>query len=63
MSTKKCKYRIYIDCIGAQDCNNCGWNPAVESKRKSKMKRSVPVESKKWIVGAKKAKGGDSEQC
>lgn len=30
-----CKYNKRINCVSGSDCTKCGWNPAVESKRKA----------------------------
>lgn len=33
-----CKYKLYIECTGISNCNKCGWNLAVEQKRKKKLR-------------------------
>lgn len=57
MSARECKYNSQVDCSGEQRCKKCGWNPEVDKKRKSKIKKKI-IKETKWIVGeTKKSKG------
>lgn len=49
---RTCKYRLFVNCELQMGCNKCGWNPDVESERKSKLKKSHKT-SNKWLCGKK----------
>lgn len=57
-----CKYKLYIDCIGVQNCKKCGWNPEVEEKRKKKLRKAFKKKSDKWIVGEKKGNANEAKK-
>ena len=53
---KECKYRLGVDCEEQFFCKDCGWNPAVERKRKIRLgcldertDKQIIADQKKYI--------------
>ena len=45
-----CYYQKGIVCSGFDDCKTCGWNPAVEEKRKAEIGAQVIKSDKELIA-------------
>ena len=48
----QCKFNQSVDCDLVTVCNQCGWNPDVEKKRKKAIRNIKPEpKRKKWYIG------------
>lgn len=48
-----CEFNRYVDCEYHTHCDTCGWNPAVEEKRKKEIAERLSKARSllRWIVG------------
>ena len=42
-----CKFSNMVNCFGAANCTNCGWNPVVKQVRVKNFLKEMALESKK----------------